>query len=588
MTNLHKHRSRRVTDGVTRAPHRAFLRATGLDDESMQKPFVAIVDTFGENTPCSMSLNQVSDNVRLGIAAGGGVPIRGSAISVSDGTSMNHSGMRMSLVSREVVADSVELFVRAHNYDALIGVAGCDKTLPGILMGMVRVNVPGVFLFGGAMLPGVAPGQLPGGAGTGLQRQSTILTTIEAVGTTQRGDMSRAQLDAIEKQCTPTAGSCPGQFTANTMAMVAETLGLAPLGSAMVPAVYSERIAIARRAGETVMRILTQGGPLPRDLVTMESLENACAAVAATGGSTNAALHIPAIANEAGIRFALDDVQRVFAKIPLIGDLQPGGRYLAQDLHHAGGVPAVLNALLAGGFLHGDVPAFGGGTLAEALSAFSGPDGIVVRPCDEPLGENGGLVILRGNLAPDGACLKIAGLKSLSFTGAVRVFECEEDCMAVVAARDYREGDVLVIRNEGPKGGPGMREMLGVTAAIYGQGMGEKVALLTDGRFSGATRGMCIGYVGPEAAAGGPIGLLRNDDRVHIDARAGILRVDLSDDELARRRADAPARASRRLAGVLEKYEALVRPAHLGAVTHSGNVEWPYDEPTPGDDGAAA
>ncbi|MFM0514322.1 dihydroxy-acid dehydratase [Paraburkholderia sp. RL17-373-BIF-A] len=588
MTNLHKHRSRRVTDGVTRAPHRAFLHATGIDEESMQKPFVAIVDTFGENTPCSMSLNQVSDNVRLGIAAGGGVPIRGSAISVSDGTSMNHSGMRMSLVSREVVADSVELFVRAHNYDALIGVAGCDKTLPGILMGMVRVNVPGVFLFGGAMLPGVAPGQLPGGAGTGVQRQATILTTIEAVGTTQRGDMSRAQLDAIEKQCTPTAGSCPGQFTANTMAMVAETLGLAPLGSAMVPAVYSERIAIARRAGETVMRILTQGGPLPRDLVTMESLKNACAAVAATGGSTNAALHIPAIANEAGIPFTLDDVQRVFAKIPLIGDLQPGGRYLAQDLHHAGGVPAVLNALLAGGFLHGDVPALGGGTLAEALSAFSGPDGTVVRACDEPLGENGGLVILRGNLAPDGACLKIAGLKSLSFTGAVRVFECEEDCMAVVAARDYREGDVLVIRNEGPKGGPGMREMLSVTAAIYGQGMGEKVALLTDGRFSGATRGMCIGYVGPEAAAGGPIGLLRNGDRVHIDARAGILRVDLSDDELARRRAAAPARAPRRLAGVLEKYEALVRPAHLGAVTHSGNVEWPYDEPTPGDDGAAA
>ncbi|MDE1180524.1 dihydroxy-acid dehydratase [Paraburkholderia sp.] len=588
MTNLHKHRSRMVTDGVTRAPHRAFLRATGLDDESMQKPFVAIVDTFGENTPCSMSLNQVSDNARLGIAAGGGVPIRGSAISVSDGTSMNHSGMRMSLVSREVVADSVELFVRAHGYDALIGVAGCDKTLPGILMGMVRVNVPGVFLFGGAMLPGVAPGQLPGGAGTGLQRQATILSTIEAVGTAQRGDITRAQLDAIEKQCTPTAGSCPGQFTANTMAMVAETLGLAPLGSAMVPAVYSERIAIARRAGETVMRILKAGGPLPRDLVTVQSLENACAAVAATGGSTNAALHIPAIANEAGIRFTLDDVQRVFAKIPLIGDLQPGGRYLAQDLHHAGGVPAVLNALLAGGFLHGDAPALGGGTLAEALSAFAGPDGTVVRPCDAPLGENGGLVILRGNLAPDGACLKVAGLKSLTFTGAVRIFECEEDCMAVVAARDYREGDVLVIRNEGPKGGPGMREMLSVTAAIYGQGMGEKVALLTDGRFSGATRGLCIGYVGPEAAAGGPIGLLRNGDRVHIDAREGILRVELSDDELARRRADAPPRASRRLAGVLEKYEALVRPAHLGAVTHSGAVDWPYDAPTHGDDGAAA
>jgi dihydroxy-acid dehydratase len=577
-----------VTDGVTRAPHRAFLRATGLDDESMQKPFVAIVDTFGENTPCSMSLNQVSDNARLGIAAGGGVPIRGTAISVSDGTSMNHSGMRMSLVSREVVADSVELFVRAHAYDALVGVAGCDKTLPGILMGMVRVNVPGVFLFGGAMLPGTLPGQIPGGTGTGLQRQATILTTIEAVGTAQRGDITRARLDAIEKHSTPTAGSCPGQFTANTMAMVAETLGLAPLGSAMVPAVYSERIAIARRAGETVMRTLQNGGPLPRDLVTLKSLENACAAVAATGGSTNAALHIPAIAHEAGIRFTLDDVQRIFAKIPLIGDLQPGGRFLAQDLHHVGGVPAVLNALLAAGYLHGDVPTLDGVMLEEALRGHPGPDGTVVRSCSEPLGNDGGLVILRGNLAPEGACLKIAGLKSLTFRGRVRIFECEEDCMAVVAARTYQEGDVLVIRNEGPKGGPGMREMLSVTAAIYGQGMGEKVALLTDGRFSGATRGMCIGYVGPEAALGGPIALLRDGDTVQIDAREGLLRVDLSDEELALRRAAMPERPKRRLAGVLEKYEALVRPAHLGAVTHSGNVDWPYDAPTHGDDGTAA
>jgi dihydroxy-acid dehydratase len=581
---LGKHRSRRVTDGLTRAPHRAFLRATGLDDASMQKPFVAIVDTFGENTPCSMSLNGVSDNARLGIAAGGGVPIRGTAISVSDGTSMNHQGMRMSLVSREIVADSVELFVRAHAYDGLVGVAGCDKTLPGVLMGMVRVNVPAVFLFGGAMLPGVMPGQLPGGAGAGLQRQATILTTIEAVGTAQRGDISRAQLDAIEKGCTPGAGSCPGQFTANTMAMVAETLGLAPLGSAMVPAVYSERIAIARRAGETVMHTLLHGGPLPRDLVTWKSLENACAAVAATGGSTNAALHIPAIAHEAGIRFTLDDVERVFARIPLIGDLQPGGRYLAQDLHHAGGVPAVLKALLEGGHLHGDALTLDGRTLADALRHAADPDGEVVRACATPISENGGLVILRGNLAPDGACLKIAGLKSLSFDGTARIFECEEDCMEVVAARTYEAGDVLVIRNEGPKGGPGMREMLSVTAAIYGQGMGEKVALLTDGRFSGATRGMCIGYVGPEAALGGPIALLQNGDRIRIDATERTLHVDLTDDELARRRAALSARAPRRLAGVLEKYEALVRPAHLGAVTHSGALEWPYDAPTHGDD----
>ncbi|HEY0296197.1 MAG TPA: dihydroxy-acid dehydratase [Bordetella sp.] len=581
MGNLHKHRSRAIVEGTTRAPHRAFLRSTGMDEAAMQKPFVAIVDTYGENSPCSMSLNQVSDNVRLGVAAGGGVPIRGSAISVTDGTSMNHSGMRMSLVSREIVADSVEVFVRAHGYDALVGVAGCDKSLPGILMGMVRVNLPGVFLFGGAMLPGVAPGEIPGVAGR--NRQATILTTIEAVGAAQRGDITREMLDAIEKQCTPGAGSCPGQFTANTMAMVAETLGLAPLGSAMVPSVYSERIAIARRAGETVMRLLKSGGPLPRDLVTHKSLENACAAVAATGGSTNAALHIPAIAHEAGLRFTLDDVQRVFERIPLIGDLQPGGRYLAQDLHHAGGVPAVLNALLAGGYLHGDVPTLDGITLEAALTEFSGPDGTIVRPCNEPLSDGGGLVILRGNLAPDGACLKIAGLKSLKFSGTARIFECEEDCMAVVAQRAYAQGDVMVIRNEGPKGGPGMREMLSVTAAIYGQGMGEKVALLTDGRFSGATRGLCIGYVGPEAALGGPIALLRDGDRIHIDAQAGTLHVDLSEDELARRRAEAVPFSRGHLGGVLEKYEALVRPAHLGAVTHSGAVAWPYEAPTPGD-----
>jgi dihydroxy-acid dehydratase len=347
--------------------------------------------------------------------------------------------------------------------------------------------------------------------------------------------------------------------------------------------VYSERIAIARRAGETVMRMLEQGGPLPRQLVSLKSLENACAAVAATGGSTNAALHIPAIAHEAGIAFTLDDVQRVFARTPLIGDLQPGGRYLAQDLHHAGGVPAVLNALLAGGHLHGDVPTLDGVSLEQALRGFGGPDGEVVRSCDTPLSADAGVVVLRGNLAPDGACLKTAGLRSLGFRGVARIFECEEDCMAVVAARDYREGEVLVIRNEGPKGGPGMREMLSVTAAIYGQGMGEKVALLTDGRFSGATRGMCIGYVGPEAAEAGPIAWLRDGDIIHIDARAGLLQVEVSDAELARRRAEAPPAPRRQLAGVLEKYAALVRPARLGAVTHSGAVAWPYEQPTPGD-----
>ena len=397
--------------------------------------------------------------------------------------------------------------------------------------------------------------------------------------------MSADKLARIERTATPTAGSCPGQFTANKMAMVAETLGLAPLGSAMVPAVYSERIAIARRAGETVMRVLRDGGPLPRDLVTRESLENACAAVAATGGSTNAALHIPAIVHEAGIRFTLDDVSAVFMRTPLIGDMQPGGKYLAVDLFRVGGVPVVLKALLAAGHLHGAASTLAGTTLEVALLDVPEPDGEVVRACSDPLSEHAGLVVLKGNLAPHGALLKTAGLALLKFSGPARVFETEEACMAAVAARRYREGDVLVIRNEGPKGGPGMREMLSVTAAIYGQGMGEKIALLTDGRFSGATRGLCIGYVTPEAQAGGPIGILRDGDLIDIDALAGKLTVALSDEEIEQRRARLIPTKPARLAGVLEKYRALVSPANVGAVTHSGAVDWPVEpsgkEPPP-------
>ncbi|MDB5898594.1 MAG: ilvD, partial [Ramlibacter sp.] len=482
--NLHKHRSRAVTDGASRAAHRAFLRATGLDDEDMERSMVAIIGTAGDNTPCSRSIAPQADHVRLGVAEGGGVPVSMSTISVSDGTSMNHDGMRMSLVSRELIADSIEVAVRGHAYDALIALGGCDKTLPAAMMAMVRLNVPSVFIYGGSMLPGHAPDG----------REQTVLTAIEGVGRYQIGELSRPQLDQIERRCASTAGSCPGQFTANTMAMVGEALGLSFLGSATVPAVYSERLALARRAGRTVMRMLATGGPLPRQLVTRESLENACAAVAATGGSTNAALHIPAIAHEAGIHFTFDDVSRVFQRTPLIADLQPGGRYLAKDLNIIGGVPVVLKELLAGGYLHGDCLTLTGETLAEALAAFPGPDGKVVRSRAEPIHASGGLVVLKGNLCPDGALLKIAGLKSLSFDGRARVFETEEDCMRVVAARKYERGDVLVIRNEGPRGGPGMREMLSVTAAIYGQGMGEQVALITDGRFSGATRGMCIGY----------------------------------------------------------------------------------------------
>ena len=563
MSNLHKHRSRTVTEGITRTPHRAFLRATGMDDAAIDKPFVAIVDTFGENTPCSMSLAAVSDNVRLGVAAGGGVPIRGSAISVSDGTSMNHSGMRFSLVSREIIADSVEVFVRAHCYDAFVGVAGCDKTLPGILMGMVRVNVPGVFLFGGAMLPGIAPD------GT----QATILTAIEAVGAAQRGDMSLDTLRGIEKRCTPGAGSCPGQFTANTMAMVAETLGLAPLGSAMVPAVYSERIAIARRAGETVMNTLRNGGPLPRDLVTRKSLENACAAVAATGGSTNAALHLPAIANECGIKFDLFDVAEIFKKTPYVADLKPGGRYVAKDMFEVGGIPLLMKTLLDNGHLHGDCLTVTGRTIAENLKGVKwNPHQDVVRPADKPITVTGGVVGLKGNLAPEGAIVKVAGMANLKFSGPARCFDREEDAFEAVQKKTYKEGEVIVIRYEGPRGGPGMREMLATTAALTGQGMGGKIALITDGRFSGATRGFCIGHVGPEAAIGGPIALLRDGDIIEIDAVVGTLDVKLTEEELARRKTEWRPRATNHTSGALWKYAQQVGPAVTGAVTHPGGA----------------
>jgi dihydroxy-acid dehydratase len=471
--------------------------------------------------------------------------------------------MRLSLVSREIIADSIEAVMRGHAYDALVGFAGCDKTLPGIMMAMVRLNCPSVFVYGGAMLPGRWRG-----------RDVTVLTAYEGVGSVLAGTMHEAELHELERACAPTLGSCPGQFTANTMAMVSEALGLALPGSAMLPAVYSERLALARRAGRRVTEILRDGGPLPRDLVTRKSLENAAAAVAATGGSTNAGLHLPAIAHEAGLRFTLDDVAEVFARTPLIADLQPGGRYLAVDLHRAGGTDAVLKALLDGGFLHGEALTLSGKTLAEHLAGHKGPDGEIVRPTAQPLQATGGLVVLRGNLAPDGALIKIAGLETLLFTGTARVFDGEEACFAAVSARDYREGDVLIIRNEGPKGGPGMREMLGVTALIYGQGMGERIALVTDGRFSGATRGMMVGYVGPEAAIGGPIALARDGDPVRIDCIARTIDLMIDEAELAARRAAHVPRPAERLAGVLEKYARLVGPAREGAVTHSGAAEW--------------
>jgi dihydroxy-acid dehydratase len=559
-------RSRLTLEGLERTSHRTFMRALGLDEAAMAKPFVGVMSTHGENTPCSLSLRPQAEAAKLGVAAAGGTPFEFTTISVSDGVSMGHRGMRMSLLSRELIADSIELVMRGHAYDALVGFAGCDKTLPGIMMGMVRLDCPSVFVYGGAMLPGQWRG-----------RPVSAVTVYEGVGAVMAGAMTEADLASMELECAPTVGSCPGQFTANTMAMVSETLGLAVPGSAMLPAVYSQRLALARRAGEIVLRILADGGPLPRDLVTRRSLENACAAVAATGGSTNAGLHLPAIAHEAGIRFTLDDVAEVFQRTPLIANLQPGGEYLARDLHYAGGVAAVLKALLDGGYLHGDALALSGRTLAAELAAAPAPDGTVVRPASSPIHPTGGVVVLKGNLCPGGALIKIAGLKSLAFAGPARVFESEEECAVAVRDRSYREGDVLVIRNEGPRGGPGMREMLGVTALIYGQGMGEKVALLTDGRFSGATRGMCIGYACPEAADGGPIALLQDGDRIAIDAQARTVHVELDDAELARRRAAWQPKRTERLAGALEKYARLVGPANLGAVTHAGAVDWPVE-----------
>ena len=559
-------RSRITTDGLDRAPHRTFLRAMGLDDAAIARPFIGVVSTHGEVTPCSMTLAPQAAAAKVGVEAAGGTPREFTTISVSDGLSMNHQGMKFSLLSRELIADSIEAVMRAHAYDGLVGFGGCDKTLPAIMMAMVRCNAPSVFMYGGAMLPGVRGGEAV-----------SALTTYEGVGAVIAGEMDEAELDQIERAAVTSIGSCPGQFTANTMAMVSETLGLALPGSAMLPAVYAERLALARRSGETVMRILEDGGPLPRDLVTRQSLENACAVVAATGGSTNAALHLPAIANEAGIRFGLDEVAQVFRRTPLIANLSPGGRYFAKDAHEVGGVDVVLKALLDGGHLHGDALSVTGERLEEKVARAPAADGEVFRQADDAILPSGGLVVLKGNLCPDGALIKVAGLERLVFEGPALVFEDEESCVQAVRRRAYAQGDVIVIRNEGPKGGPGMREMLGVTALIYGQGMGEKVALLTDGRFSGATRGMCIGYASPEAAAGGAIALVEDGDRVRIDAGAATIELAVADEELERRRRRWTPHDHGYHSGALAKYAACVGPANLGAVTHAGNVEWKWE-----------
>jgi dihydroxy-acid dehydratase len=553
--------SRHVTEGPDRAPHRSYYYAMGLTREQIHQPFVGVATCWNEAAPCNIALMRQAQAVKMGVAAASGTPREFCTITVTDGIAMGHEGMKSSLPSREVIADSVELTVRGHAYDGLVGLAGCDKSLPGMMMAMCRLNVPSIFIYGGSILPGTFKG-----------RPVTVQDVFEAVGKYSVGDMSDADLETLEQNACPSAGACGAQFTANTMATVSEAIGLALPYSAGAPAPYGIRDAFCMTAGEQVMELIRRR-IRPRDIVTPKALENAAAVVAASGGSTNAALHLPAIAHECGIKFDLFDVAEVFKKTPYIADLKPGGRYVAKDLFEAGGVPLLMKTLLDHGFLHGDCVTVTGRTVAENLKRVTwNSDQDVVRPADKPLSATGGVVGLKGNLAPAGAIVKVAGMANLKFTGPARCFDGEEACFEAVKNKTYREGDVLVIRYEGPKGGPGMREMLATTAALYGQGMGGKVALITDGRFSGATRGFCVGHVGPEAAVGGPIALLRDGDMITLDAENGILAVALSAGELETRAKNWKARELGFGSGYLWKYAQQVGPARDGAVTHPGGA----------------
>lgn len=554
--------SRYTTVGPARAPHRSYLYAMGLSSEEIAQPLVGVASCWNEAAPCNIALMRQAQVVKKGVAAANGTPREFCTITVTDGIAMGHQGMKASLVSRDVIADSVELTMRGHCYDALVGLAGCDKSLPGMMMSMVRLNVPSIFIYGGSILPGTFKG-----------RQVTVQDVFEAVGMHSVGNMSDADLAELEQVACPSAGSCGAQFTANTMATVAEAIGLALPYSCGAPAPYEIRDRFGFAAGEKVMELIARN-IRPRDIVTRKALENAAAVVAASGGSTNAALHLPAIAHECGIAFDLFDVAEIFKKTPYVADLKPGGKYVAKDLFEAGGIPLLMKALLDGGFLHGDCMTVTGRTLAENMEHVRWNDEQdVVYPVEKAITETGGVVGLKGNLAPDGAIVKVAGMKTLKFTGPARCFDSEEECFAAVRDGKYEAGEVLVIRYEGPKGGPGMREMLSTTAAIYGQGMGDKVALITDGRFSGATRGFCIGHVGPEAAVGGPIGLLRDGDVITIDAVDGTLDVALDADELAARREEWKPRETDYTSGTLWKYAQTVGDARHGAVTHPGGAK---------------
>ena len=551
--------SRHVTVGPEHAPHRSYYYAMGLSREQIQQPFVGVATCWNEAAPCNISLMRQAQAVKKGVSAANGTPREFCTITVTDGIAMGHEGMKSSLPSREVIADSVELTMRGHGYDALVGMAGCDKSLPGMMMAMLRLNVPSVFIYGGSILPGTFKG-----------KDVTVVDVFEAVGLHSVGKMSDEDLLELEQVACPSAGACGGQFTANTMAMVSEAIGLALPYSAGAPAPYEFRDKFCYAAGEMVMELIARN-IRPRDIVTRKALENAATVVAASGGSTNAGLHLPAMAHECGIDFDLFDVAEIFKKTPYIADLKPGGRYVAKDLFEAGGIPLVMKTLLDHGYLHGDCMTVTGRTIAENMQNVKwNADQDVVVPANKPLKPTGGVVGLRGNLAPDGAIVKVAGMKTLKFSGPARCFDSEQECFDAVTRQTYKDGEVLVIRYVGPKGGPGMPEMLSTTAALYGQGAGEKVALITDGRFSGGTRGFCIGHVGPEAAVGGPIGLLKDGDIIAIDAIAGTLSVELSDAELAARRKAWKPRENEYQSGALWRYAKTVGDAEKGAVTHPG------------------
>jgi dihydroxy-acid dehydratase len=530
-----------------------------LTAEEIAQPLVGVASCWNEAAPCNIALSRQAQAAKIGVKQAGATPREFTTITVTDGIAMGHQSMKSSLASRDTIADSIELTMRGHCYDALVGIAGCDKSLPGVMMSMIRLNVPSVFMYGGSIMPGKHHG-----------RDVTVLDVFEAVGKHAAGGMSDEELDELERHACPGAGACGGQFTANTMACVSEMIGLALPFSAGAPAPDEDRDRWAIESGKAVVELIRRN-IRPRDIVTLDSLHNAAAIVGATGGSTNAALHLPAMAHEAGIRFTLQDVAEIMRKTPHIADLKPGGRYVAADVHRIGGVPIIIKALIDGGYVKGDCMTVTGKTIAENHREVIVPkDQDVVRPCSDPISPIGGVVSLHGNLAPEGAIVKIAGMEKLRFEGTALCFDCEEDAFKAVEMRAYKPGDVIIVRYEGPKGGPGMREMLSTTSAIYGQGMGDKVALITDGRFSGATRGFCIGHVGPEAAVGGPIALLRDGDKIIIDAGKGTIDVALSDEELAKRRAEWKPRKTDYNSGVLWKYAQLVGPAYLGAVTHPG------------------